>query len=40
MTVTMDFEKFGATAAIKAPPAAQTGDVTEQVKKATAQQQG
>ncbi|WP_328626914.1 hypothetical protein OHA88_23260 [Streptomyces sp. NBC_00353] len=40
LTVTMDFEKFGATAAIKAPPAAQTGDVTEQVKKATAQQQG
>jgi hypothetical protein len=40
MTVTMDFEKFGATAAIKAPPAAQTGDVTGLVKKATAQKQG
>ncbi|MGI5513030.1 hypothetical protein [Streptomyces sp. CA-106131] len=39
VTVTMDFEKFGATAAIKAPPAAQTGDVTEQLKKAVAQQQ-
>ncbi|MFI1538464.1 hypothetical protein [Streptomyces anandii] len=37
--VTMDFEKFGATAAIKAPPAAQTGDVTEQLKKSAAQQQ-
>ncbi|MCW7945225.1 lipoprotein [Streptomyces hygroscopicus] len=39
-TVSMDFEKFGATAEIKAPPAAQTGDVTEQLKKARAQQQG
>ena len=35
-----DFEKFGATAAIKAPLATQTGDVTEQLKKAVAQQQG
>ncbi|MGW0090999.1 hypothetical protein ACWDWS_18535 [Streptomyces sp. NPDC003328] len=40
MTVTMDFEKFGATAPIKAPPAAQTGDVTELVKNSTAQQRG
>ncbi|MFF4898541.1 hypothetical protein [Streptomyces sp. NPDC001068] len=32
MTVTMDFEKFGATAPVKAPPAAQTGDLTELVK--------
>ncbi|MGW3914004.1 hypothetical protein ACWEBX_21130 [Streptomyces sp. NPDC005070] len=39
MTVTMDFEKFGATADVKAPPAAQTGDVTELMKKAAAQQQ-
>jgi hypothetical protein len=38
MTVTMDFEKFGATAHVKAPPAAQTGDVTELLKKAAAQQ--
>ncbi|MFF3907161.1 hypothetical protein ACFYZJ_14470 [Streptomyces sp. NPDC001848] len=37
-TVTMDFEKFGATAAIKAPPAAQTGDITDQLKKATERQ--
>ncbi|MFF2380922.1 hypothetical protein [Streptomyces sp. NPDC058108] len=36
MTVTMDFEKFGATADVKAPPAAQTGDVTELMKKAAA----
>ncbi|MET9405400.1 hypothetical protein ABZX90_06380 [Streptomyces sp. NPDC002935] len=39
VTVTMDFKKFGATAAVKAPPAAQTGDVTELMKKAAAQQQ-
>ncbi|MFF0787975.1 hypothetical protein [Streptomyces spiralis] len=32
VTVTMDFGKFGATAAVKAPPAAQTGDLTEAVK--------
>ncbi|MFD8423463.1 hypothetical protein [Streptomyces sp. NPDC059466] len=37
MTVTMDFEKFGATADVKAPPAAQTGDVTDLMKKAAAQ---
>lgn len=36
--VTMDFQKFGATAPVKAPPAAQTGDLTEAVKKAQAQQ--
>lgn len=39
MTVTMDFEKFSTTADVKAPPAAQTGDVTELLKKAAAQQQ-
>ncbi|WP_151484648.1 hypothetical protein [Streptomyces albicerus] len=38
VTVTMDFEKFGATAEVKAPPAAQTGDVTEQLKQAGRQQ--
>ncbi|MGW3492382.1 hypothetical protein [Streptomyces sp. NPDC001020] len=38
-TVTMDFKKFGATATIKAPPAEQTGDVTEQLK-ASASKQG
>ncbi|MFE9765488.1 hypothetical protein ACFYPC_13305 [Streptomyces sp. NPDC005808] len=38
MTVTMDFVKFGATAEIQAPPAAQTGDLTEAVKDAYAQQ--
>ncbi|MFD5633947.1 hypothetical protein ACFWJM_07365 [Streptomyces sp. NPDC127077] len=37
-TITMDFEKFGATADVKAPPAAQTGDVTELMKKAAARQ--
>ncbi|MFE7166165.1 hypothetical protein [Streptomyces sp. NPDC057616] len=36
--VTMDFQKFGATAPVKAPPAAQTGDLTEQIKKAQEQQ--
>ncbi|MFR0352700.1 hypothetical protein [Streptomyces sediminimaris] len=36
--VTMDFQKFGATAPVKAPPAAQTGDLTEAVKKAQEQQ--
>ncbi|MFF0199359.1 hypothetical protein [Streptomyces sp. NPDC005017] len=29
--VTMDFKKFGATATVTPPPAAQTGDLTEQV---------
>jgi hypothetical protein len=38
MKVSMDFEKFGKTAEVKAPPAAQTGDLTEEVKKATQQQ--
>ncbi|MFD8966953.1 hypothetical protein ACFV0C_18515 [Streptomyces sp. NPDC059568] len=33
MTVTMDFLKFGAIKPITAPPAADTGDLTEQVKK-------
>ncbi|WP_077801756.1 hypothetical protein [Streptomyces sp. JHA26] len=37
MTVTMDFDKFGATKEIVAPPADQTGDLTDEVK---AQQQG
>ncbi|WP_346779889.1 hypothetical protein [Streptomyces sp. S3(2020)] len=30
--VTMDFNEFGATAAIKAPPAAQTADMTQLVQ--------
>ncbi|MDX2679586.1 hypothetical protein [Streptomyces soliscabiei] len=34
LTVTMDFVKFGGTAVVKAPPAAQTGDVTETLKEA------
>ncbi|WP_395570777.1 hypothetical protein [Streptomyces sp. BK79] len=38
MKVTMDFDKFGATKDIVAPPAAQTGDLTEEVKDAGAQQ--
>ncbi|MEU6578039.1 hypothetical protein [Streptomyces sp. NPDC046805] len=38
-TVTMDFEKFGRTAAVAAPPAAQTGDLTELVKNARARKQ-
>jgi hypothetical protein len=33
MTVTMDFLKFGATKPITAPPASDTGDLTEQVEK-------
>ncbi|GAA2568130.1 MULTISPECIES: hypothetical protein [Streptomyces] len=33
MTVRMDFVKFGATEKITAPPAAQTGDLTEQVRE-------
>ncbi|WP_217169864.1 hypothetical protein [Streptomyces sp. AC512_CC834] len=33
MTVNMDFVKFGATEEITAPPAAQTGDLTEQVRE-------
>jgi hypothetical protein len=39
LTVTMDFEKFGGTAAIKAPPASQTGDITEEIKRRRAAQQ-
>ncbi|MFC7016463.1 hypothetical protein ACFQMH_33195 [Streptomyces viridiviolaceus] len=38
MAVTMDFDKFGATKKIVAPPAAQTGDLTEEVKEAGLQQ--
>jgi hypothetical protein len=38
VTVTTDFEKFGATAPVKAPPAAQTGDISKQMKKALQQQ--
>jgi hypothetical protein len=41
--VTMDFQKFGATAPVKAPPAAQTGDLTDEIKKSreqSPQQQG
>ncbi|MFF5492209.1 hypothetical protein [Streptomyces aquilus] len=38
MTVTMDFEKFGATATVKAPPAAETADMTEALKEAQGQQ--
>ncbi|MEV6618332.1 hypothetical protein AB0N31_31615 [Streptomyces sp. NPDC051051] len=34
--VTMDFAGFGRTAAVKAPPAAQTGDLTEALKEAGA----
>ncbi|MGC9376313.1 hypothetical protein [Streptomyces sp. MH13] len=38
MEVTMDFDKFGATKEIVAPPAGQTGDLTEEVKDAGTQQ--
>ncbi|MGX1270077.1 hypothetical protein [Streptomyces phaeoluteigriseus] len=34
MKVTMDFSEFGRTAVVKAPPAAETGDLTEVVKEA------
>lgn len=37
VTVTMDFEKFGRTATVEAPPAAQTADVSEQLKNASKQ---
>ncbi|MFD9318171.1 hypothetical protein ACFWDQ_10760 [Streptomyces sp. NPDC060053] len=37
MKVTIDFEKFGATTEVKAPPAAQTGDLTEVIKEAGGQ---
>ena len=33
MTITMDFEKFGATAEVEAPPAGQTADVTEALRE-------
>ncbi|WP_186777947.1 hypothetical protein [Streptomyces salinarius] len=33
MTVNMDFVKFGATKEITAPPAAETGDLSEQVRE-------
>ncbi|CAM5429094.1 hypothetical protein [Streptomyces aurantiogriseus] len=33
MKVTVDFEKFGDTTEVKAPPAAQTGDLTEAIKE-------
>ncbi|MBD0844067.1 MULTISPECIES: hypothetical protein [unclassified Streptomyces] len=35
--VTMDFGKFGATAGIEAPPAAETADMTEAIKEANGQ---
>lgn len=35
MKVTMDFDKFGATKDIAAPPAAQVGDLTDAVKAAS-----
>jgi len=35
----VDFEKFGATATVTPPPAAQTGDLTDAIK-ARQQQQG
>ncbi|GLP65694.1 putative lipoprotein [Streptomyces sp. TUS-ST3] len=38
MTVTMDFEKFGRTAVVKAPPAAETGDLSDALKDAAAKQ--
>jgi hypothetical protein len=38
MKVTMDFEKFGKTAVVKAPPAGETGDLTEVLKDAQAEQ--
>ncbi|ELP67126.1 hypothetical protein ACKI1I_39335 [Streptomyces turgidiscabies] len=38
MTVTMDFRKFGATADVKAPPAAQVADVSELVKRSAGKQ--
>lgn len=30
--ISLDFEKFGATAEVKAPPAAETGDLTDEIK--------
>ncbi|WP_432133109.1 MULTISPECIES: hypothetical protein [unclassified Streptomyces] len=40
LTVSMDFEKFGRTARVTAPPASETGDLTEQFKAAQQKQQG
>ncbi|MFP3992286.1 hypothetical protein U9R90_33425 [Streptomyces sp. E11-3] len=40
MSVTIDFEKFGAAKTIEAPPAAETGDLTEQVKAGQGAGQG
>ncbi|PWI18295.1 hypothetical protein DI272_32240 [Streptomyces sp. Act143] len=37
MKVTMDFARFGATAEVKAPPAAETADMTEALKQAQGQ---
>jgi hypothetical protein len=38
MKVSMDFDKFGATQEVQAPPAGETGDLTDEVKKATEQE--
>ncbi|MEU0406817.1 hypothetical protein ABZ307_03195 [Streptomyces griseorubiginosus] len=38
MTVTMDFEKFGKTAVVKAPPTAETGDLSGALKGAAGKQ--
>ncbi|MER7686742.1 hypothetical protein [Streptomyces sp. NPDC097610] len=38
MRVTMDFAKSGATAGVEAPPAARTGDMTEELRAAAQQQ--
>ena len=38
MTVTMDFRKFGATADVKAPPAAQVADVSALIRQNTQKQ--
>ncbi|MFI9829819.1 hypothetical protein ACIHIX_19255 [Streptomyces sp. NPDC051913] len=38
MKVTMDFEKFGKTAEVKAPPAAETADMTQAIKDMQEQQ--
>ncbi|MDN3022743.1 hypothetical protein [Streptomyces sp. S.PB5] len=37
MKVTMDFEKFGKTAVVKAPPASETADMTEAIKESQGQ---
>ncbi|MHC3470378.1 hypothetical protein ACYF6T_16870 [Streptomyces sp. 7R007] len=38
VTVTMDFEKFGQTATVTAPPAGQTADLTEEIRQSREQQ--